>query len=367
MSETEQTPQERFREVARRTPSTVVWHPRVSPAETLADLARACADLGVEEWDVYGEHGAVELLEREVAELLGKPAAVFVPSGVMGQQAVLRAWCERQGSLRVALPDLAHLLVHENDGPRLMHGFRFEHLTTGRRTPTAEDLRACIPGLGAAHVELPLREAGCLLPTWAELSELSQAARELGVPLHVDGARLWESQHYYDRSLAEIAALADSVYVSFYKGLGAMAGAAIVCAEEVATEVRGWRQRMGGTLFHLTPYAVSALVGLRERLPLMGEYAAWARALATELTARGLRVQPDPPQTNTFLVYADGDPDVITTRLCDFMEREGVSPMGPWWAGQMPGTALTEVTVHSAALVHDPASVAAWWEQIVRG
>jgi threonine aldolase len=306
----------------------------------------------------------VARIEREVAELLGKPAAAFFPSGIMAQQAALRVWCDRTGSKRVAIPDLSHLLEHEDDGPRRLHGFEFEHLTTGRVTATADDLRRLSPGLGAALVELPLRDAGCLLPSWDDLVALSTAARELGVPLHADGARIWESQAHYDRPLAEIAAQVDSIYVSFYKGLEALSGAALAGPEDVVEEARRWRKRMGGTLFHLTPYAVSALAGLRDRLPRMGEYAAWARRLATELTAVGLRVTPDPPHTNTLLVFAEGDPGKITEQVIGFMEREKTQPCGGWYATPVPGFAMTEVAVHDAALDHDPTRVAAWFAEV---
>ena len=346
---------------------TAVRSRRTTPAETFASLAAACEELGIDSWDVYGDGGAVTRLEEEVADLLGKPAAVFCPSGVMGQQAALRTWCERTGSLRVALPDRSHLLVHEEDGPRLLHDFRFEHLTVGRRTATAADLRGLPAGLGAALVELPLRDAGCLLPTWDELVELSGAARDLGVPLHVDGARLWESQPFYDRSLAEIAALADSVYVSFYKVLGSPAGAAVAGPADLAAELRSWRRRMGGTLFRLTPYALGALVGLREHLPRIGEYVAWARALATELVAAGFTVDPDPPHTNTFLVHAPGSADAVNERLAGFMERELVVPSGSWWDAVVPGMVTTEIAVQSASLDFDPATVAAWWGDLVLG
>ena len=157
------------------------------------------------------------------------------------------------------------------------------------------------------------------------------------------------------------------MYVSFYKGLEALAGAALVGPEDVIAEARTWRRRMGGTLFHLTPYAVSALVGLKERLPRMGEYAAWARSLAAELTERGLKVRPDPPQTNTFLLFADGDPDTIAERKIAFMEREKVEPCGGWRPSQVPGTAVTEVAAHDAALTHEPKQVATWIAEIAFG
>jgi len=356
---------ERLRAASRACTTSVIRGTPQTPAESFAELARACAELGIEDWDTYGEGGAVARLEAEVAELLGKPAAVFFPSGVMGQQAALRSWCDRTGSLRVAIPDLSHLLVHEEDGPRLLHGFRFEHLTAGARTPTAADLRALPAGLGAVLVELPLREPGCLLPSWDELVELTEAAHGLDVPLHLDGARLWESQPFYDRPHAEIAGLADSVYVSFYKGLAAAAGAAVAGPADLADELRLWRRRMGGTLFRMAPYAVGALLGLRDHLPRMGDYAAWARALAAELTALGLTVHPEPPHTNTFLVHLAFPAEAVNERLAEFMERTGIRLAGPFRDGAIPGWATTELAVQAAALDHDPGQVAAWWAELL--
>jgi threonine aldolase len=357
----------RFREVAKTCDRSVFWHAPRTPAEVLRAVAEEAEKMDLTEWDVYAERGAVALVEAQVAELLGKPAAAFFPSGIMAQQAALRVWCDRSGSKRVAIPDISHLLTHEDDGPRRMHGFEFEHLTVGRRTPTVDDLQRLSPGLGAALIELPLRDAGCLLPSWDDLTAMSGAAHELGVPLHADGARIWESQPYYDRPLSEIAALVDSMYVSFYKGLEAFAGAALAGPQDVVDEARRWRKRMGGTIFHLTPLAVSALVGLRDRLPRMGEYAAWARKLATELPAVGLRPWPDPPHTNTFQVSVEGDPDEIIGRVIEFMERERLQPCGGWMAADVPGFATTEVAIHDAALEHDPAQVATWLGEVTHG
>jgi threonine aldolase len=347
--------------------TTVFWHARRTPAEVLRDVADAAEELGIDEWDVYAEKGAVGRVESEVAELLGKPAAALFPSGIMAQQAALRVWCDRTGSKRVAIPDLSHLLKHEDDGPRRLHGFEFDYLTTGPATATADDLRRLSPGLGAALVELPLRDGGCLLPSWDDLTALSETARELGVPLHADGARIWESQPFWDKPLSEVAGLVDSMYVSFYKGLEGLAGAALAGPEDVIAEARTWRRRMGGTLFHLTPYAVSALAGLKHRLPRMAEYAAWARSLAAALGERGLKVNPDPPHTNTFLLYAEGTRDEIMECKLAFMEREKIEPCGGWYPSEVPGVVVTEVAAHDAALQHDPKQVATWIAEIVQG
>jgi hypothetical protein len=96
----------------------------------------------------------------------------------------------------------------------------------------------------------------------------------------------------------------------------------------------------------------------------MGEYAAWARKLATEVSAQGMRITPEPPHTNTFLIYVEGEPDAVSARVVEFMEREKIQPCGGWGAADVPGFAMTEVAVHDAALQHDPAQVAAWLAEV---
>jgi threonine aldolase len=257
----------------------------------------------------------------------------------------------------VALPDLSHLLLHEEDGPRLLHGLEISLLTRGFEAPTARHL-AAIPGrLGAVLAELPLREAGCLLPTWDDLAELSHACRARGVVLHVDGARIWESQPWFGCPLPEIAALADSLYVSFYKGLGGMAGAALLGPADFIAEARLWRRRLGGTVYHLTAEAVSALVGLKEQLPIVADTVAWARAFTAELPSF-IAVQPGVPHTNQFLAYAAGNADAVNEQLLALIEEHRIG-FPAWHAAPEPGRITTEFAVSRAALKLDPAQMAA--------
>lgn len=217
---------------------------------------------------------------------------------------------------------------------------------------------AKLPGrLGAVLVELPLRDAGCLLPTWDELTELSTACRERGVALHVDGARIWEAQPWFDHSLAEITAQADSTYVSFYKGLGGLAGAALLGSADFVDEARLWRRRLGGTTYRVTAEAVAALVGLRDRLPLIPQTVGWAQAFAAALPAE-VTVQPGRPQTNHFLLYAGGDADTVNERAAAAIKEHQVG-LPAWWPSQDPGRIQTEVVVTPAALDLDPAAMAA--------
>ncbi len=348
----------RFR-AASASAETIFWRPPSTPAAMFRELAAFAEEHDLER-DVYGERGAVVQLESEVAELLGKPAAVMFPSGVMAQQATLRAWCDRSGSRRVVLPDMSHLVRHEQDGPRRVLGLELEWLTTGRETPTAEALAKVGGRLGAAMVELPLRDAGCLLPTWDELVALSAAARERGTPLHADGARIWESVPHWDRSLAEAADLFDSMYVSLYKGLGSSSGALVVCPEDLAGELRTWRARMGGTLYSMTTAAVGGLIGLRQQVPRFGDYRTWAIELAAALREHGLRTFPEVPHIATFLAYAPGTADEVNERVVAFTEERGIVASGLWRDVDVPGWVETELTCYESAIGHDPGEVAGW-------
>ncbi|MGI8702390.1 MAG: threonine aldolase family protein [Nocardioidaceae bacterium] len=356
----EPTLQERFRAALPTANRSLPASLPQSPAEVLAGLAAEAAKLDApQEWDRYGARGPVAVLEATVADLLGKPAAAMFVSGIMAQQSVLRVWTDRQSSRRIALPALSHLLEHELDGPRMLNGFRYEHLTAGPAVPLAADL-AVIPGpLGAALLELPLRDAGYLLPTWDQLREFAAAARERGVPLHLDGARLWESAPYLGHGLDEIAGLADSVYVSFYKGLGGLAGAVVAGPQDVVDEARRWRARHGGTVFTMLPYALSGLRGLRTLLPRMGEFHERAGALAAALEVEGFRVFPNPPHTNAFRIYADRPEAVVNERIVRCLEEEGVVLLPPVRAGEMPGTSWSEFAVGAATMEWEVGEAAA--------
>jgi threonine aldolase len=323
-------------------------HGDVAPGDWLREVAGAATS---QELDRYGTGGEVEALEGEVAELLGKEAAVFMPSGVMAQQAALRCWVESSTTSAVAVHALSHLVLHELDAPAALHDIRFEHLTLEPRQPTVADLDAIAGRLAALSVELPLRDAGYLLPTWDELVALTDRAREHGVPVHFDGARLWESQPFYDRPHAEIAALADSVYVSFYKGLGGFAGAALAGSDDLVAEARRWRLRHGGTLFTMAPYAVAARAGLAQRLPRMQSYVARAHELAAGLNAFDhVRVLPQPPHTNAFRIFVDVPHDRLDEATVRTMETDKVALAGTWRAADVPGWAMSELTVGDATL-----------------
>lgn len=345
-----------FRQAFARCTAFVVRHDGRTPRQVYADLARDCERLGIEHWDVMAEGGAVTRLEDAVRGLLGTAAAAVFPSGVMAQQAALRVHADDTGSRRVAVPDLSHLLVHEEDGPRILQGLRFEHLTTGWETPAARHLDA-IPGrLAAAVVELPLRDGGSILPSYADLERLAAACRGRGVRLHLDGARIWESQAWFGRPLADVVALADSVYISLYKGLGGLSGAVLAGRADFIGQARLWRRRLGGTLYRTTD-AVAGLAGLERMLPRLPDTVRWARALAAALPPE-VRVFPAVPHTSSFVLFADRDPSSVNARLVAHMAATGTALTRSWRSYDGSGVAMTELTVGIGALDLDPHEVA---------
>ncbi|MFJ3768475.1 threonine aldolase family protein [Streptomyces sp. NPDC090082] len=309
--------------------------------------------------DTYG-NGLVEELERRVAEELGFPAAVFFPTGTMAQQVALRCWAGRTGSPVVALHPLAHPEVHEGGAFGAVSGLRTVHPTGAPRLPTAEEVRDHPEPFGTLMLELPLRDAGFVLPTWEELTEVVAAARERDAVVHFDGARLWECTTRFGRGLPEIAGLADSVYVSFYKSLGGMSGAVLAGPEDVMEEARVWRHRYGGLVFQNYPAALSALRGLDVELPRLPAYTAHARVVAdairealAEAGTGWSRIHPETPHTHQFQVWLPYEPDVLTAAALAQTEETGTALFRRWFtpaSGGPPGVAVTELTVNGPGL-----------------
>ncbi len=223
-------------------------------------------------------------LERYVAELLGKPAAVFLPSGTMAQGATLRVHADQRNTRTVLWHPACHLDRHEGQAHSRLHRLIGRPVGTLERLITMADLEAVAEPVAAVLLELPQRDLGGQLPDWDELCAQVGWARELGAAAHLDGARLWEASAGYGRPPGEIAGLFDTVYVSFYKGIGALPGCCVAGSVTEVAQVREWRRRLGGTLFGLWPSAASALTLLPERLGKMPARLVHARAIAATLT-----------------------------------------------------------------------------------
>ena len=330
----------------------LAWHGAARAADLLATIPPDTVT------DRYGEGGVVTELESEIMLVLGQPAAVFLPSGTMAQQAVLRVHADRRQRRTVVFHPACHIDVHEGRGYERLHQLTGRPAGERDRLLTLADLEEVAEPIGSLVIELPQRDLGGQQPDWAALEAQASWARERGAAVHLDGARLWESAAGYGRPLADIAGLFDTVYVSFYKGLGALPGCCVAGPEDIVAEVREWRHRMGGTLFGLWPNAASALSCLARRLPMMPRYLSHTRAIADALRdLPGVTVIPDPPQTPMLHL-------LLRTTAEDFTAaaRRLAAGQGVWtWPAAMstpdPGTQRVELTVGDATLALRPGEV----------
>jgi threonine aldolase len=322
---------------------------RERPHRVLAELAETiAADLLP---DRYGGGSWLAAFEEEVARLLGKEAAVFMPSGTMAQQIALRIWSDRAREKRVAFHPRCHLEAHEEKGYQMLHGLCAVLVGSPHALMRLSDVEKIVEPIAALLLELPQRDLGGVLPTWEQLGEIVAWARARGVALHLDGARLWETKPFYARSYAEIAAPFASVYVSFYKGLGGIAGCVLAGPKDFIAEARVWQRRHGGTLAQTYPLALAAREAMRIRLGRMDAYVAAAVSLAKRLSkVVDIEVVPEAPQTNMMHLFLRGDRERIEAAALAIADEKRIWLFSSLQRTSSPSTWLFELSIGDAAL-----------------
>lgn len=214
-------------------------------------------------------------LEQRVAALLGKQAALFFPTGTMANLAAIMVHSPPGTELLVDAD--AHVVNLTGAGVAAIAGVQPRFVPTSSRVIDANDLRRAIrppsrytPSSSLLVVENTHNGAGGVVTPLAGLRDIANVAADTGVPVHLDGARLWNVEAATGVSVAEYASCADSVMVSFSKGLGAPAGAALAGHRVFIDTAWHMRKRLGGALRQSGILAAAALFGLdhhRERLP----------------------------------------------------------------------------------------------------
>jgi threonine aldolase len=337
------------REQVQRSCTRFFGHPPKPLREQFLELAGSVAS--DEYADRYGGGALLESFEAEIAQMLGKEAAVFMPSGTMAQQIALRIHCEHRGINTVALHPQSHLVLHENGALARLHGL--QAIPAGDRNSlySAQDLEAIPERIGAVLLELPERNIGGALRPWNEVEAIAQWSRERGAALHLDGARIWETQPFYGMPLCGIAQPFETVYVSFYKILGAVAGAALAGPKAFIDEARGWQWRHGGRLVQQYPMIVSARLGLQRYLPRVPEYCARARAIAEILAQfENVSVTPNPPPTNMMHVYVRGPRERLRERALQISHETGIWMPAGWNTTPMPEWTMFELSCGDGSL-----------------
>lgn len=265
-------------------------------------MRRAMAEAPVGD-DQYGEDPTIHRLHQRVAEMLGKEAALFVPSGTMANQIALKL-LTRPGD-DVIVSQESHAVWHESGASAANSGVQFTPVGKGGLFTAADVRAACKP---PGHVIYPPttlveventhnRGGGRLFPA-GDASAICAEARRLGLSTYLDGARLFNASVATGVSLAELAAPFDLVSISLSKGLGAPVGS--VLAGRAADIARGVRHRrmLGGAMRQSGILAAAGLYALEHNIPRLAEDHANARLIADRLL-RSPAVELDPVTVET--------------------------------------------------------------------
>jgi threonine aldolase len=266
--------------------------------------AMASADVGD---DVYGEDPTVNALEERVAALLGHEAALFVPSGTMGNQIGMRLVAEP--GQEVLCDADAHVVTYEMGAAAAVFGLSTRTVVSAGGRLDADALIAQVRPKGDWHltptaaiaVENTHNRGGGIVQPLDQLQKLWDWSREAGVAVHLDGARLFNAHVASGVELATYGRLADTASVCLSKGLGAPVGSVLVgSAERIATG-RLWRKRLGGGMRQVGVLAAAGLYALDHHVERLAEDHEHAQLLAKRLGA-------DPATVETNMVVLDGVP-----------------------------------------------------------
>ncbi|HUF25458.1 MAG TPA: threonine aldolase family protein [Gemmatimonadaceae bacterium] len=268
-------------------------------------MRRAMAEADVGD-DVLDGDPTVRRLEETVAAMLGKDRALFFPSGTMANQAAL--WLLGERGTEILVDEGAHVVHYEVAGAAALCGLQLRPVRGESGVIDADAARRAmrapsphVPRASMLCVENTHNGAGGKVTTLEALRALESVAREHGLAVHLDGARLWNAATASGTPLGDFAGCADTVMVSFSKGLGAPVGAAL--AGNADRMARGWevRKRLGGGMRQSGILAAAALHAIERHLPRMPDDHARARELAARLDGvRGASVVP--PDTNIVMV-----------------------------------------------------------------
>jgi len=317
----------------------VPGHPLQKAGEEFALIAEWCRKNNFTQ-DYYGRGDLISSFETKVADLLGFKAACFMPSGTMAQQIALKIYAEKTGNQNFAIHSTSHLELHEQHAYAHLSNLKAVIIGDKNRQLNEQDIKNSNVPVSTVIIELPAREIGGQLPTWKELTAIKKTAKKQNVFLHMDGARLWETKAFYRKDYREICQDFDSVYVSFYKGVGALTGAMLLGKDKFIRESRTWLRRFGGNLYQLHPYVASAAMRFDRALEQMPEYLRRTKEVYKILkNIPNLSFCPNPPQVNMFHLYFDAPAGNLTEARNKIAEQNKI-----WVANSFQTTALENLS-----------------------
>jgi threonine aldolase len=321
------------------------------PKDFFEDCAQQCVQYNIQKADMYNDYdqtaqtSSLRAFEADVARHIGKEDGIYVPSGCMAQLMVLAMNKERSQSSHFVCHWSSHLLIHEHDSYKHVLNMNALILPPNENAAVQEPFTYSSfmelleehkeKKIAMVFVECPHREIGGEVTSWEDLEKISAYCREHQIHLHMDGARLWEASAAYEgHSIQELCSFFDSVYCSFYKGIGAITGSMLLGKSQFIIDSRVWLRRFGGNLFCHLPYFVSCLSCFHKNKDSFQERKNRFVEIVDHLTKELSSSQPpeqkliyfDPPLPRVSLihVYLLGDLEKVTAANQRAAEKSGI-------------------------------------------
>ncbi|HEX8161578.1 MAG TPA: GntG family PLP-dependent aldolase [Pyrinomonadaceae bacterium] len=298
-------------------------------------MRRAMAEAEVGD-DVYGEDPTVNRLQERAAEMFEKEAAIFLPSGLMGNQIAIKL--HTRPGVEVIVEERGHIYNYELAAMAVVSGTitRSVRSRDGSGILTWGEIEAelrvgspyYVAPTGLITVENSHNLAGGTVYTCERTEEICARAHAAGLPVHLDGARIFNAAAAQDVTVAALARPADSVMFSLSKGLGAPVGSMLLGSRAFIKEARAWRKLLGGGMRQVGVLAAAALVALEETPPKLHEDHANARRLAEGVAELpGVKIDAERVVTNIVLFDVAGT-GVASDAICDRLAGRGVLASG---------------------------------------
>ncbi|GMR11547.1 MAG: low-specificity L-threonine aldolase [Anaerolineae bacterium] len=298
--------------------------------EPTPEMRQAMAEAEVGD-DVFGDDPTVQRLEELAAERMGKPAAVFVASGTMGNLAAVLSHCQRGDE--IILGDQSHTYLNEAGGVSALGGVHPRSiLDQPDGTLRVEDIQAAIRA-DDEHFPISrlivienthnLMGGAALSPQY--MASVSAIARERGLKIHLDGARIFNAAAALGVPASTLAESADSVTFCLSKGLCAPVGSVLCGSEDFIRRARRARKQLGGGMRQAGILAAAGIVALERMVDRLSEDHARARRLADGLLALpAITLEQDPPPSNMVYLKLDPKAGITTGDLIQALGKEGI-------------------------------------------
>ncbi len=258
--------------------------------------------------DVFESDPTVQKLEVQVAELFGKEAALFVPSGTMGNQVCLKTWSSPGDE--VVLDYESHIACYEVGTAAAFSGLQMQMIECPDGIMPAERVTRAIRMIDIHCAKTSIvclenthnRGGGAVIPL-EKMRDVANVAHQHGMIVHLDGARIWNASAASCIPLSDYAGLADSMMCCLSKALGAPIGSMIVGTKDFIVRARRTRKMFGGGMRQVGILAAAGLYALEHHLPRLGEDHEKAKLFAERVRQiANVRILPDPPPTNIIVM-----------------------------------------------------------------